>query len=306
MIEIYFKSIRDQKFERITDFRVGSWIHIDNANLEDLTKLCEVTNLDLTDIRDSLDKYEIPRIELSEDNVLIFLRHPSEEEVGLYTTTYTIILTKSYIITISPIESKVIDSVIASRINLATTQKSKLMLFLLLQTIQDYTQKIKSVRYSVIDQEKKIQSIDNDTIIMLTANEGKLNQYLSSLVPMRALLEKITSGRKVTLYEKDQDLLEDLLLAIRQSEDLCSVNIKSIRSLRDAYQSLFTNDMNKTIKLLTAITIIFTIPTIISSIYGMNISLPYASNPYAFILIIITTIILCILSIWFFIRKKWL
>lgn len=306
MIEVYFKSVKDQKFERITDFRAGSWIHIDNADNNDLAKICEITNLQMADIKDSLDKYEIPRIEQTEDNVIIYLRHPSEELEGFYTSTITIILTRSYIITISPIESKLIDSVIASRINLATTQKSKLMLFIILQAVQDFTLKIKKARYSLIEQERNFSSIDNETIMTITKNEGKLNQYLSSLVPMGTLLKGITSGRHVAVYEKDQDLLEDLMLAIKQSEDLCIVNIKSIRSLRETYQSLFTNDMNKTIKLLTAITIIFTIPTIIASVYGMNIALPLSTKPHAFTLIIIITFILCVFSVWVFIRKKWL
>ena len=176
----------------------------------------------------------------------------------------------------------------------------------LLQAIHDFTLKIKKAKYSLIEQEKNITSIDSQTILMITKNEGKLNQYLSSLVPMGTLLKAITRGRLVALYEKDQDLLEDLLLAINQSEDLCMVNIKSIRSLRETYQSLFTNDTNKTIKLLTAITIIFTIPTIISSIYGMNVALPFATKSHAFILIMLITFVLCIFSLWIFFRKKWL
>ena len=151
-----------------------------------------------------------------------------------------------------------------------------------------------------------MKNVDNNAIVMLTKNEEKLNQYLSSLVPMKILLESITSGRHVNLYEKDQDLLEDLLIAIRQSEDLCRVNVKSIRSLRDSYQILFTNDMNKTIKLLTAITIIFTIPTIVASLYGMNVRLPLASETHAFWVILILTFLFCVFSVWVFVRKKWL
>jgi Mg2+ and Co2+ transporter CorA len=78
MIEVYFKSVRDQKFERINDFRAGSWIHVDNADMNDLNKICEITNLDISDIKDSLDKYEMPRIEQADDNTIIYLRHPSE------------------------------------------------------------------------------------------------------------------------------------------------------------------------------------------------------------------------------------
>ncbi|MCB1116803.1 MAG: hypothetical protein KDK71_10075, partial [Chlamydiia bacterium] len=143
-------------------------------------------------------------------------------------------------------------------------------------------------------------------ITNLTHNEEILNQYLSSLVPIRNVLESITSGRYTFLYEKDQDLLEDLLNASMQSEDLCSINLRSIRSLRDSYQIIFTNQLNKTIKLLTALTIILSIPTMIASLYGMNVGLPLASGKYAFACILIFIAILSIFSLIIFQRKKWL
>jgi magnesium transporter len=306
MLEIYFKSVRDIEFKKITDYRAGSWVHVDNAKIEDLNKLSELTGVELTDLYDSLDKYEIPRIEKKEDNIIMFARHPSEEEAGLHTSTMALILTKSFIITISPGESKLIDSVISSKIKLATTQKSKLLLFFLLKITQDFTLLIKKVRYFVMKQEKEMKKIDNNAIIMLTKNEEKLNQYLASLVPMRILIEAITSGRYVSLYEKDYDLLQDLQISLKQSEDLCRVNVKSIKSLRDSYQIIFTNNLNKIIKFLTAITIIFTLPLIIPSIYGMNVKLPLASLPHAFAIIMTGSTLLLILAIFIFIKKKWL
>ena len=306
MIEIYYKSIRDSEFQLIDEYKAGSWIHVDKANIHDLNKLSEITQIDIADLHDSLDKHEIPRIEQKNNNIILFLRHPEESEEGLHTATIAIILTPSFIITISPHENKLIDSVISSKINLATTQKSKMLLFFLLKITHDFTLKIKKVRYAVIEQEKKMKNVDNSSIVMLTKNEEKLNQYLASIVPVKTLLEVITSGRYVNLYEKDQDLLEDLLIALKQSEDVCRVNVKSIRSLRDAYQILFTNDVNKTIKLLTAITIIFTIPTIIASLYGMNVKLPFAGQDNAFLIIVISTVVFCFLSLWLFFRKKWL
>ncbi len=306
MIEIYFKTIRDDDFKQINDFRVGSWIHISEATMDDLKRLSEVTNIEINDILDSIDKYEIPRVEHVKDNVIIYTRHSDQQEEGLHTSTLTIILTSNFIITISPHKSKLIDSIIKTTSKLATTQKSKLLLFILLKITQDFTNKIKNVRSSVLEQENQMKKVNNETIVVLTKNEEVLNQYLSSIVPLRNLLEAITSGRYVSLYEKDKDLLEDLSISLKQSEDLCSVSIKSIRSLRDSYQILFTNDVNKTIKLLTAITIIFTIPTIIASIYGMNISLPLEKNPYAFFILMNIIILVSVISAFIFARKKWL
>lgn len=306
MIEIYFKSIRDEHFKKIEEFKPGSWIHVSNASAEDLTQIKSMIHIELEDIKDSLDKYEIPRIEQEQENIILYTRHPSEQEIGLYTATLTIILTDSYVITISPGSSHVVDNILKNHLHLATTQKSKLLFNILLKITQDYTMNIKRVRYAVLEQEKEMRNIESDAIVTLTKNEEILNQFLTSLVPMRNLLDSISSGRFVKLYEKDYDLLQDLSIAIKQSEDLCRVNVKSIRSLRDSYQILFTNDVNKTIKRLTAITIIFTIPTIVASVYGMNVELPLEHDPFAFLIIINAVIILSLISVLVFIKKKWL
>ena len=305
MLEIYFKTVRDPSFTLIENFRAGSWIYVKEATLDDLGQIVEITGLDLADIRDCLDKYELPRIEHLDDNIIFFVRHPDEHEVGLYTNTLTMILTNNAVIAISPHRSNIIEQLIASNTTLGTTQKAKLILHILLKITQDYTNSIKKVRHSILEP-KQENLIDSNSIIALMKNEEILNQYLTSLVPMRNLLETMAAGRYVNLYEQDVDLLDDLMIAIRQSEDVCRVNIKSIRSLRDSYQIIFTNDVNKTIKLLTALTVIVTIPTIIASIYGMNVKLPFENSPYAFMMILGITIIGTIVAILLFLRKRWL
>ncbi len=306
MIEVFFKSLKAKEFQKINEFKVGSWVHVTETTLEDLDKIMELTDIDFADLKDSLDRYEIPRIEHEHENIVIFTRHPNENEGGLYTSTLTILLTPNYVVTISPQKSTVIEKILQTSLRINSTQKSKLLFHILLKITQEFNTNIKRVRHSVLEQEKQIQNIDSEDIVMLAKNEEILNQYLTSLVPMRSLLEAISSGRFVHLYEKDLDLLQDLTIALKQSEDLCSVNIKSIRSLRDSYQIIFTNDVNKTIKRLTAITILFTIPTIVSSVYGMNVSLPFEKSPFAFFLIMNMIVVFSFVSILVFMKKKWL
>jgi magnesium transporter len=148
--------------------------------------------------------------------------------------------------------------------------------------------------------------IDNNTIIELTKNEEILNQYLTALVSVRSVLGALTAHRMIELTEKDRDILQDILFGINQSEELCRVNVKSIRSLRDSYQIIFTNDVSKTIKRLTAITILISIPTMIASIYGMNIILPLRDNPNAFLFIGIAALLSCTFAVLLFIKNRWL
>ncbi|MBM3191955.1 MAG: hypothetical protein FJZ63_04825, partial [Chlamydiae bacterium] len=153
---------------------------------------------------------------------------------------------------------------------------------------------------------KGVDYIQSEDITNLTMNEENLNQYLSSLLPLKKVLESITSRRYALLHEKDQDLLENLLNASIQSEDLCSTNLRSIRSLRDSYQIIFTNQLNKTIRLLTALTIILSFPTMIASLYGMNVQLPISHSPYAFLFILFFILIAALTTYYIFQRKRWL
>lgn len=306
MLEIYFKTVNDTEFKRIDDIRPGSWVYVKDANLEDLNYIAKIANLDINDFRDSLDKYEQPRIESTDDNVFFFVRCPESNEVGLYTETLTLILTKSLVITITPHHSEIIETLMSSTSTPGTTQKSKLILHILLKITYEYTNSIKRVRHTILGTESPTQVIDSKSIIALTKSEEILNQYLTALVPMRNLLESMSSGRYLNFYESDLELLEDLMIAMRQSEDVCRVNIKSIRSLRDSYHIIFTNDVNKTIKLLTAVTIIFTIPTIVASIYGMNIALPYQNQPNAFLFVMGITFLFCVVTLVLFRKNRWL
>ncbi len=306
MIQYYYKTVRDDEFQPSPDAREGCWIHAEDATPDEIALIAQKLSLEVTDLQDCLDKYEVPRVEKIQGTVLIFTRYPTEYEMGLYTSTLTIILAPHYIATISPSQSYLVKNFIHQRNKLSTLQKSKLLISLLLKITQEFNLHIRRVRNNVLRQEKEINSVDSEDITALTKNEEILNQYMSSLLPLRSVLEAITSGKYTNLYEKDHDLLDDLLNAVKQSEDLCNISVKGIRSLRDSYQIIFTNNLHKTIKLLTALTILFNIPTMIASLYGMNVDLPLSQHPWAFLYIISATLMLVTLAVFYFQRKRWL
>ncbi|MES2345122.1 MAG: magnesium transporter CorA family protein [Chlamydiota bacterium] len=306
MLQYYHKTGKDEDFIPLNEPKEGCWIHIEEASIEDLTRLSTIIDLEYSDLQDALDKYEVPRIERIHHHILLFVRCPSEQEAGLYTTTLTIVLTTHYFITISPQINTLIKTYLQKKTKQSTQQRPTLLTALLFRVAQEFTSEIKKVRYNVLGQEKEIIKVDSDDITTLTKSEEILNQYFSSLAPFRAVLEEIITGKFHNLYEKDHDKINDLLNAVKQSEDLCSIVLKSIRSLRDAYQIIFTNNLHKTIKLLTALTIIFSIPTMIASLYGMNVSLPLARSSHAFTLIMLIIFGISIFGLWIFKKKRWL
>ncbi len=306
MISIFFKSIKDNKFRQISELRAGSWINVENATEEDLAKIAEMTGLESTDLQDSLDHYEVPRIERQKEGILIYLRTPSERARQLHTEIITVVVTPKFFITISPNENAIVKRVLSSKLKITTTQPAKLLIHILLQTVQEYTMQIKNVRNKVLHRKNQMRKISTSDFLLFTEIEEILNQYLAALVPMNNVIEAIRSKKYISLFEEDQELLMDLLIGIKQSEDLCNVNLKSITSVRDSFQLIFTNNLNRTIKLLTSLTIILTIPTIIASLFGMNVTLPLSANPFAFMIIIATILLFSSTVLLIFYYKEWL
>ncbi|MBP6098715.1 MAG: magnesium transporter CorA family protein [Candidatus Levybacteria bacterium] len=306
MIDIYFKTIKDRLFKKIESDRVGTWINIEDATTEDLAKVSALTRLDVADFHDSLDSYEIPRIERQEGNTILFVRSPDPDDTENFTELLTIIISEKYIITISASKNKIISRLLDQKLTVATTQKSKLLIQILLRIYQSYNLEIKNVRNIVLKSRSAAKKVRNADLIEFAESEDVLNQYISALVPMNNVLEAVRGGKFINLYEEDEDILQDLLIAGKQAVDICVVNIKSIKSLRDSYQAVFSNNLNKIIKLFTALTIILEIPMIMTGLFGMNVPLPFQSNVFGFIYVVMITVTISLTILIIFWIKKWL
>lgn len=303
MIEIYFKNMKGKSFEKLEKVKEGAWINIENASKDDLLFLKKITNLSYSDLEDALDIHELPRIERKGGTVIFFVRDAQffskKEEVS--TTPLTIIITNKYIITISISKSQLVKFILNNSFEFSTTQKSKFLINVLLNISKNFTKAVKTIHNNVEDQKDKSDRITNSDILKLIKNEELLNGYISALNPMKIVFETIETGKYIPMYSHDEDLIQDMIISMRQSVEICSTNLRSIRSLRQSYQIIFTNNLNKTIRLLT----FFTIPTMIASFFGMNVILPLQNNSFGFIYILIMASIISLLFFVFFRIKKW-
>lgn len=305
MIDLYFKTLKSGYIKKITDLRKGCWVNISNANNDDIEKIAKDIDFDRQDLIDSLDLYEIPRLERINRALLLFLRLPANEINGLYTQPVTIVLNAPYFVTISLNQPEIITSFIKQDPNFATTQQSKLLLRLLERIMRSYTFSIKQVNDKMLAQKKELNQVDTGDIKFLIEIEEVLNQYLSALVPMEEMLKRLLGSDYIKQYDQDKDLFEDVLHSVTQSVMVCKTNLKSIVSLRDSYQILFSNKLNRTIQVLTFLTIILTIPTIIGSFFGMNVVLPLSNHPQAFPIIMFIAFALSGIFAFILYKKKW-
>lgn len=306
MLFFYRKSSKRTSFISVDEPEIGCWIHAEESSQEDLQQIYALTGLDDTSLNDSLDRYELPRIEQSDNHLIFFARHPLDQDRYLYTTTLTIILTPSYFITISPIKSAFIENLLIKKHVISSLNHSDWMHQVLLRITQEFNVFIRKTRHSIISQEKEMSSVTSEDIYALTKYEEFLNQYLSSLDALTLAVEKLYKTETTSVYLQDRPIVEDILNDLKQSEALSEIIVKNIRSLRDSYQIIFANNLTKTIKLLTSLTIIFTIPNIVASIYGMNIHLPFSGNSNAFSILLLSMFLLSGICGYWFYRKNWL
>jgi len=306
MIEVYRKIIKQPYLKRLRNIEKGTWVNVVNPSEKEIKNIIYNTNIERQFIYDALDPYEVPRIEKENDITYIIVRVPQKIKKELVALPFLIVLTPEHIITISREKLEILSDFLSENIEFYTSQKAKMLIQLFLKISQSYEKYVKNIARSVQGKKINLKKLDDKDILNLVEWEEILNNFISSLVSNISVSEKILQGKFIPLYKEDEELIEDLVITSRQTLELSKTTIKNISNAREAYTTILSNSLNKIIKFLTSITIIITIPTIIASIYGMNIHLPLENNPYAFTYVNTLTLILMVILIWVFYKKKWL
>ena len=148
--------------------------------------------------------------------------------------------------------------------------------------------------------------IANEDFISFIDIEEDLNDFLLVLEPMAAVLTTLLNGKFMRLYEEDKDLVEDLSLGTQELTQLARSRLSTLRNIREAYSTITANNLNTVFKLMTAVTILFTIFTVVTGIYSMNMLLPGARSPHAFWVVMGVTTVLVGWAAVLFKRAKWL
>lgn len=304
MITIYYRNLRDKTLQTIDTFRVGAWIHVEEPTADDLKRIKDQFGLDESLLTDAIDPYEVPRMEVEEGNTYIFSRYPSTKDKQITTSPILFIYGKDFFISITKDKFPILEGFL--RNTFFTTQKTKLFLQLFAVMNNSYNSHLHTISRQIRSSAYEIEKISNSDIAQFVRYERILNDFHLALVRTNAVLNNLLSQSYIRLYEEDRDLMEDLLLNNDQLIQLSKENLKSIVNIRDAYSTIITNNTNRVIRFFTSVTVILTVPTIIASIYGMNVQLPYETSPYAFMGIMIFIGLISLGLVIMFLHNDWL
>lgn len=306
MIKIYQKKINDSSINEISEFRAGSWIRAYDVSEQEMHELEKIFKVNSNILRDALDPYEVPRLETDSGIVYIFTRTPQKLEEKIITLPLLIIIGPDFVMTVSKSKNIILDKFLNNELEFTTTQKTQLVLKFLSEIIKNYNGFLTGISRSVRETSDKFTRVNDKIIISFVGMEEVLNDFLLGLTHTNPALQNIISGKLIKLYDQDKELMEDLVLNSNQLIELCKSTLKNIVNVREAYSTVATNELNRVIKLFTSLTVILTIPTIIASLYGMNVALPLSQHHNAFWLVVLGTGGIVSIISFIFIRNRWL
>lgn len=284
MLKYYYKSIRSTELEEREKFQKGVWVHAENPTKDEIATLINVHGLDEGLVADALDEDEMPRLERDGEFVYIYVRAAIALPEGAFDTLpLLIVYGPESIVTISLKKLPHFATFFNGKLEFATTQRTRFMLQILNQITEQYDKYITttSKQIKVIRNRLRGHEIRNKDFIDFVTIEDEINEFLAALLPAGATLRRLKLGRSLELHEDDRDILEDLELSITQSIETCRSNTKSIINIRQAYSAISSSNLNRSIKILTIVTVMITLPNIFFSMYGMNIKLPFADMEWA-------------------------
>lgn len=261
----------------LENIQEGCWINLTDPNEEELQSVAGALNVEQDFLRAALDEEETSRIDTEEGQTLIIIDTPAVEKsdnaVVYSTLPLGIIVTETNIITVSLREFSVIRDFADGLVKgVSTAKKTSFILHILLRVAKRYLQYLKQIDKIYNHMERQLyKSQRNKELIQLLDLEKSLVYFNTSLKANEVTLEKILRGRIVTLYEEDHDLLEDVLIEVRQAIEMANIYSSIISGMMDAFASVISNNLNVIMKVLTSITILLTIPNIVFSFYGMNV-----------------------------------
>lgn len=288
----------------------GCWINLVNPTRKEIDSVIVSQHVDAGFINAALDPEETSRVELEDDQALLIVDIPVEEEsdsitrdVQMYATLpMGIVVAEDVVITVCLEDTSVTRDIASGKVRgVQTAMRTRFVFQLLLRVAGRFLNYLHRIERSFSDIERRLyDSLRNEELMMLLGLQKSLVYFSASLKGNEVTMEKVLRGRILKLYEDDRDLLEDALIEIRQAIEMASIYSSILAGTMETYSSVVSNNMNDIMKTLTVITLIMTIPNMVFGFYGMNVS--HLPGAISFIPGIIA-VIGCIVA-WQFLKKS--
>jgi len=294
-----------------------TWHNLEKPSKEELNALQQKYRFHELDIEDCLSEHERPKIDEYEDYLFLVLHIPyyEAESRRILKEEVHIFVGSNYIITLHDGKLEVLNALWSELQQSEEKQKEYMgegagyVLYELISAffescfplVDGINRQLRMLEGILFEGEKEEQILR--VILELKRSIIALRRVL---LPQRTLVAALEHKSKKFIPEELDVYFDDVQDAIERQWSLLETAKEVIEALQDSHESWIQNKTNRIIRVLTVFSVTLLPLTVITGIYGMNVPLPYASDPLAFIGILSSLFIFLIGALVWFGWKKWL
>ncbi|MBC2328729.1 magnesium transporter CorA family protein [Listeria swaminathanii] len=276
-----------------------NWINIDTDNTENLADFYEKYQIDNEVIAYSIDRNERAHFEYDQktNTFVVVFNVPDQRKLDNHyeTIPMVFIIKDTQLITITNNDNQYITRKMKQYLADSDTVTIFQFLFSSLYFVMDaffpYVEEMDMER-RLINDKLKIKTTKKN-LLLLSDLETGIVYFVSASKQNAALLEQMKSHliyRELNEVEKEQ--FEDALIEAKQLVEMTGLSSEILQQLSGTYNNILNNNLNDTMKILTALSILLTVPTIITGFFGMNMPLPLEHNAFGWLVTILISVVL--------------
>ena len=294
---------------QIDEWQPNCWIQMTCPTEEDQQILEEEYKIPDYFLSDISDTDERARYEYDDGWMLIILRIPYVKEVRSRTPYTTvplgIIHKRDVTITVCYYETNMMIDFVSyqQKRGVGFTDYVDMIFRLFLSSAVWYLKRLKQISMLIEKAKRNLdREVNNESLIGLSRLQDSLTYFQTSIRGNENLLQKLKF--KLQIDELDADLIEDVNIEMSQARETTSIYSDILESTMDTYSSIINNNMNTVMRTLTSVTIIMMIPTLVTSMFGMNLVNGMEEKPWGFVFAMIISVAISSMAWWFFRHKR--
>lgn len=313
MKNIYAMKSGSRTLDEIAEITPGCWVNLENPSDKEIEEVGKATGIPEDMLKAALDEEERAHIDTDDGCTLILVDIPvtseesEEKDWYVYSTLpLAMIYNDNYFVTVCLKDTAVLGDFIKQRVKNFDVNKRTRFIYQIL-----YVNAIKFLGYlKQIDktssrvQQQLHRAMKNKELIQLLDLEKALVYISTSLNSNQIVIDRLKALSSLKHFDDDNDIIDDVIVENKQAIEMATIYRDIMSGTMDAFASVISNNQNIVMKLLTALTICLTIPTVVASLWGMNVDVPFQNISWAFYLIlgIIAAILIPVIIIMF--RKR--
>ena len=278
-----------------------------NPDPDELSLINILTEIPTDVLKTALDMEERSHVELEDNYIFVVINIPAIRGNDMYDTVpLGIFLTPDFFITVCLEESEGLYPFISNQLSTFYTYKKTRFLFqILYRTATLFLRYLQQINRRTDDIEVQLRhTTKNKDFFQLLELQKSMTYFTSALRTNGTVMERLlrlrghsTYRHLLKMYEEDEDLLEDVIIENKQAIEMVEMYSNILMNMMNAFTSIISNNLNMVMKMLAALTITLAVPTIIFSLWGTNVALPFQDDPNGFYEVVGISVVCSIIAI---------